>query len=52
MDLTKVAERANKELGPGVDAETLAKHAVKVNVFHSMEFLLQHSRLDTGKGPF
>ena len=42
MDLTKVAKKASDELG-AVDQETLAKHAVKVNVFHSMEFLLQHS---------
>ena len=43
MDLTKVAKKASDELGPGVDADALANHAVKVNVFHSMDFLLQYS---------
>ena len=43
MDLTKVAKKASDELGPGVDADALANHAVKVNVVHSMDFLLQYS---------
>ena len=44
MDLTKVAGKASEELGPGVELDQLANHAVKVNVFHSMDFLLRYSR--------
>ena len=43
MDLTKVAKKASDELGPGVDVDALANHAVKVNVFHTVDFLLQYS---------
>ena len=44
MDLTTVAKKASEELAPGASLEELASHAVKVNVFHSMNFLIQHSR--------
>ena len=45
MDLTKVAKKASDELGSGVDVDALANHAVKVNVFHTVDFLLQYSAL-------
>ena len=44
MDLTKVAAKASDDLGPGVELDALANHAVKVNVFHSMDFLLKYSQ--------
>mmetsp|Transcript_6897 Transcript_6897/g.15987 ORF Transcript_6897/g.15987 Transcript_6897/m.15987 type:complete len:445 (+) Transcript_6897:72-1406(+) len=43
MDLTAVADQASRELGPGVELDHLAAHAVKVNVFHSVDFLLKYS---------
>ncbi|CAJ1351961.1 unnamed protein product [Effrenium voratum] len=43
MDLTTVAKKASEDLAPGASLEELASHAVKVNVFHSMNFLIQHS---------
>eukprot|EP00438_Fugacium_kawagutii_P010824 Skav230392 [mRNA] locus=scaffold62:418271:421387:- [translate_table: standard] len=42
--LTKVARDASEELGPKATEEQLAAHAVKVNVFHSMNFLLKFSQ--------
>ncbi|CAJ1399300.1 unnamed protein product [Effrenium voratum] len=43
MDLTTVAKKASEDLAPGASLDELASHAVKVNVFHSMNFLIQHS---------
>ena len=43
MDLTNVAEQASKDLGLGADLNQLAAHAVRVNVFHTMNFLLKFS---------
>eukprot|EP00439_Symbiodinium_sp_Y106_P008709 s5585_g1.t1 len=43
MDLTSVAEEACKDLGPFADLDQLAAHAVRVNVFHSVNFLLKFS---------
>eukprot|EP00438_Fugacium_kawagutii_P010828 Skav230396 [mRNA] locus=scaffold62:478305:487876:- [translate_table: standard] len=42
-DLMEVAEDAASDLG-STDFESVAKHAVKVNVFHSMKFLLKYSK--------
>ena len=41
--LANVAKEASEDLGPGVSQEKLVSHAVKVNVFNSMNFLLQFS---------
>ena len=41
--LASVAKEASDDLGPGVSQEKLVSHAVKVNVFNSMNFLLQFS---------
>lgn len=43
MGLSGVAEQAHEELGIGVEPEKLVSHSVRVNVFRSMEFLLQFS---------
>lgn len=43
LELTHVAQNAAEELGPGVELQQLAQHAVKVNVFHSIDFLLRYS---------
>ena len=51
MDLTTVAKKASEELFPGASMEELASHAVRVNVFHSMNFLIQHSRLTQTSRP-
>ena len=40
-----MAQNAAEELGPGVELQQLAQHAVKVNVFHSIDFLLRYSSL-------
>ncbi|CAL1159755.1 unnamed protein product, partial [Cladocopium goreaui] len=42
-DLGSVAQEAADELGPGTSSDEVAAHAVKVNVFHSMNFLLKFS---------
>lgn len=42
-DLTGTIRKASDELGPGASKEELAAHAVKVNVFETMNFLLQYS---------
>ncbi|CAJ1385518.1 unnamed protein product [Effrenium voratum] len=41
--LASVAKTASEELGPGAAPEQLVAHAVKVNVFQSMNFLLKFS---------
>jgi len=42
--LGEVAEQAEYDMGPMADEDFVAAHAVKVNVFHTMNFLLQYSR--------
>lgn len=42
--LTRVAADAAQELGPNATEDQLAKHSVKVNVFHSINFLLKFSQ--------
>ena len=41
--LAGVAQQASEDLGPGAEEAKLIAHAVKVNVFHSMNFLLKFS---------
>ena len=41
--LGSVAEQAAKEVGPDASADDVAAHAVKVNVFHTINFLLKYS---------
>uniref|UniRef100_A0A7S4STY1 Carbonic anhydrase n=1 Tax=Alexandrium monilatum TaxID=311494 RepID=A0A7S4STY1_9DINO len=41
--LTPVAEQASMELPSGATADEIAAHAVKVNVFSTMDKLLEHS---------
>eukprot|EP00435_Cladocopium_sp_Y103_P053767 s1833_g17.t1 len=43
MGLSDVAEQACDDLGPGVEEGKLIAHAVRVNVFRSIEFLLNYS---------
>jgi len=43
QDLGSVAQQATAELGPDASADDIAAHAIKVNVFHSMNFLLRFS---------
>ena len=43
QDLGAVAQQAQDELGPGADCEAIAAHAVRVNVLHTMNFLLKFS---------
>mmetsp|Transcript_68469 Transcript_68469/g.161087 ORF Transcript_68469/g.161087 Transcript_68469/m.161087 type:complete len:509 (-) Transcript_68469:40-1566(-) len=43
-DLSGVAGKASEELGKGASADEIAAHAVKVNVFQTMSFLLQFSQ--------
>jgi len=45
QDLASVAEKAADEMGPDAEAEEVASHAVKVNVFHTINFLLKHSHI-------
>ena len=45
MDLASVAEEACKHLGPFAGLDQLAEYAVRVNVFHCMNFLLKFSGL-------
>ncbi|CAE7529345.1 mtcA2 [Symbiodinium pilosum] len=35
--------KAQEEMGPGANADAIAAHAVKVNVFHTMNFVLSFS---------
>jgi len=42
--LGEVAEQAEYDMGPMADEDFVAAHAVKVNVFHTMNFLLQYSK--------
>ena len=44
LDLSGVAGQAADELGRGATADQIAAHAVKVNVFHTMSFLLKFSQ--------
>ena len=44
MGLSGVAEQAHGELGVGVDQQRLVAHTVRVNVFHSIDFLLKYSQ--------
>ena len=44
MGLSGVAEQAHGELGVGVDQQRLVAHSVRVNVFHSIDFLLKYSK--------
>uniref|UniRef100_A0A7S4WGL9 Carbonic anhydrase n=1 Tax=Alexandrium monilatum TaxID=311494 RepID=A0A7S4WGL9_9DINO len=41
--LAPVAEQAAEELMNGATAEEIAAHAVKVNVYHAMDKLLEYS---------
>ena len=43
QELSGVAKHAASELGPEATADEIAAHAVKVNVFHTMNFLLKYS---------
>ncbi|CAE7510061.1 mtcA2, partial [Symbiodinium pilosum] len=43
LDLGVAAHQAQEEMGPGADSDAIAAHAVKVNVFHTMNFLLSYS---------
>lgn len=42
--LAVVAEKAEYDMGPMADEEFVAAHAVKVNVFHTIDYLLQYSQ--------
>merc|ERR1719210_1470781 len=41
--LAPVAEKAGRELPEGAATEEIAAHAVRVNVFHTMDKLLEYS---------
>ena len=43
LDLAPVAEKAVADMGAHSDADEVAAHAVKVNVFHTIDFLLKYS---------
>ena len=43
LDLAPVAEKAVADMGAQSDAEEVAAHAVEVNVFHTINFLLKYS---------
>jgi carbonic anhydrase len=43
IGLSRVAQQAEDELGVGAELDTLVAHSVKVNVFHSIDFLLKFS---------
>ncbi|CAK9030143.1 unnamed protein product, partial [Durusdinium trenchii] len=43
LDLAPVAEKAVADMGVQIDAEEVAAHAVEVNVFHTINFLLKYS---------
>ncbi|CAK8988785.1 unnamed protein product [Durusdinium trenchii] len=44
QDLGSVAQVAAEEMGAGASSDEVAAHAVKVNVFHTMNFLLKFSQ--------
>ncbi|CAL1163842.1 unnamed protein product, partial [Cladocopium goreaui] len=44
QDLQAVIHRARAEMGPSADINTVADHAIKVNIFQTMEHLLRHSQ--------
>merc|ERR1712048_15838 len=44
-DLGPVAAKAESELKPGASVDEIAAHAVKVNIFHTMEKLLSYSEI-------
>ncbi|CAJ1363223.1 unnamed protein product, partial [Effrenium voratum] len=43
QDLGGVAEQAAADMGPNAGQDVVAAHAVKVNVFHTIDFLLKFS---------
>ena len=43
LDLAPVAEKAVADMGAHSDADEVAAHAVRVNVFHTIDFLLKYS---------
>ena len=43
LDLAPVAEKAVADMGAQSNADEVAAHAVKVNVFHTIDFLLKYS---------
>ena len=43
LDLAPVAEKAVADMGSHTDADEVAAHAVRVNVFHTIDFLLKYS---------
>ena len=43
LDLAPVAEKAAADMGAHSDADEVAAHAVEVNVFHTIDFLLKYS---------
>ncbi|CAE7604043.1 mtcA2 [Symbiodinium natans] len=43
LGLSTVAETAAAELGRKASEDDIARHAVKLNVFHTINFMLQHS---------
>ena len=43
QDLGSVAEQAAHDMGPHAEQDAVAAHAVKVNVFHTIDFLLKFS---------
>ena len=43
IGLSRVAQQAEEELGVGARLDNLVAHSVKVNVFHSIDFLLKFS---------
>mmetsp|Transcript_77252 Transcript_77252/g.136326 ORF Transcript_77252/g.136326 Transcript_77252/m.136326 type:complete len:569 (+) Transcript_77252:93-1799(+) len=42
-DLADVAQRAAQDLGPDVSADDITMHAIKLNVFRTMDFILRYS---------
>ncbi|CAE7676690.1 mtcA2 [Symbiodinium pilosum] len=45
QDLASVAEQAAADMGANTDPEDVACHAVRVNVFHTINFLLKYSHI-------
>eukprot|EP00933_Yihiella_yeosuensis_P046651 TRINITY_DN4222_c0_g1_i1.p1 TRINITY_DN4222_c0_g1~~TRINITY_DN4222_c0_g1_i1.p1 ORF type:complete len:288 (-),score=66.51 TRINITY_DN4222_c0_g1_i1:572-1435(-) len=43
-DLGNVAEKAQKDLGKGASVDEITNHAVQVNVFNTIDFLLKFSK--------
>eukprot|EP00439_Symbiodinium_sp_Y106_P033467 s1436_g4.t1 len=44
QELSGVAQQVEEALGPQADLQIFVDHAIKVNVFHSIDFLLRFSR--------